>query len=64
MHKAKNEKETKKTKDHYGIPALAATIHPPSRQHLNSRHSKSDASEKGIEHKRLSHPIKDIRFSL
>jgi hypothetical protein len=56
------KKETKK-KTRYGFPALAATIHPPPRQHLNSRLSKSDASKKGTMHKRHRRLIKDLGFS-
>jgi hypothetical protein len=36
-----------KKKSRYGSPALAATVPPPSRQHLNSRLPKSDSSKKG-----------------
>jgi hypothetical protein len=53
-------KKLKKEKTRYGIPALAATIHPPPRQHLNSRLSKSDASKKGTVYKRRRRPIKDL----
>jgi hypothetical protein len=63
MDPAKKEKETKKRKDRYSILALAATIHPPPRQHLNSRLSKSDAFKKGTVQKRHRRPIKDLRFS-
>jgi hypothetical protein len=45
MHTAK-KKELHKKKSRYGISTLATTLHPPPRQHLNSRLSKSDASKK------------------
>jgi hypothetical protein len=57
------KKETKKKKTRYGIPTLAATIHPPPRQHLNSKLSKSDASKKEIVHKCRRRPIKDLGYS-
>jgi hypothetical protein len=64
MHPAKKEKkELRKEKTRYVIPALAATIHPPPKQHLNSRLSKSDASKNGTVHKRHRRPIKDLGFS-
>jgi hypothetical protein len=64
MDPAKKEKETKKRKKkRYSILVLAATIHPPPRQHLNSRLSKSDAFKKETVHKRRRRPIKDLRFS-
>jgi hypothetical protein len=62
MH-TKKKKKLRKEKTRYGIPALAATIHPPPRKHLNSRLSKSDAFKKGTVHKRCRRPIKDLRFS-
>jgi hypothetical protein len=62
MHTASyNKKKKKKTR--YSIPNLAATIHPPPRQHLNSRLSKNDASKKETAHKRCRRPIKDLGFS-
>jgi hypothetical protein len=59
----KRKKKLRKEKTRYGILALAATIHPPPRQHLNSRLSKSDASKKGTVHKRRRRPIKDLGLS-
>jgi hypothetical protein len=64
MHTAKKaKKKLRKQKTRYGIPALAAIIHPPPRQHLNSKLSKSDTSKKGTVHKCRHRPIKDLRFS-
>jgi hypothetical protein len=64
MHPTKKEKKKlRKEKTRYGILALAATIHPPQKQHLSSRLSKSDASKKGTVHKRHRRPIKDLGFS-
>jgi hypothetical protein len=57
-HNQKKEKKTKRRKkSRYGIPTLAATVHPPARQHLNCRLSKSNASKKGTVHKRHRLPI-------
>jgi hypothetical protein len=46
-HNQKRKKKLRKQKTRYDIPSLAAIIHPPPRQHLNSRISKSVASKKG-----------------
>jgi hypothetical protein len=64
MHPAKKrKKKLRKEKTRYGILALAATIHPPPKQHLNSRLSKSDVSKKRTVHKRHRRPIKDLGLS-
>jgi hypothetical protein len=65
MHPAKKGKKKKlrKEKTRYGIPALAAIIHPPPKQHVNSRLFKSDAFKKGTVHKRRRRAIKDPGFS-
>jgi hypothetical protein len=53
MHTTKKEKKkTKKKKSRYGIPLLATTVQPPQRQHLKSRLSTNDISNKGTVHKR------------
>jgi hypothetical protein len=63
MHTAKKaKKKLRKQKTRYGILALAATTHPPPRQHMNSKLLKSDTSKKGTVHKCRHHPIKDLRF--
>jgi hypothetical protein len=64
MHPArKRKKKLRKEKTCYGIPALVATIHPPPRQHLNSRLSRSDASKKRTVHKHRRRLIKDLGLS-
>jgi hypothetical protein len=64
MHTPKKaKKKLRKQKIRYGIPALAATIHPPPRKHLNSKLSKRDTSKKGTVHKCRHRLIKDLRFS-
>jgi hypothetical protein len=62
MHPAK-KRQKKLRKKRRDILALAATIHPPPRQHLNSRLSKSDASKKETVHKSRRRPIKDLGLS-
>jgi hypothetical protein len=59
----KKKKKLRKEKTRHSILVLAATIHPPPRQHLNSRLFKSDAFKKGTVHKRHRRPIKDLGFS-
>jgi hypothetical protein len=63
MHTTKKRKKKLRKKIRYSVLALATTIHPPPRQHLNSRLSKSDTSKKGTVHKHHHHSIKDLRFS-
>jgi hypothetical protein len=60
-HSQKNKNKQKK--NCHGIRALAATIQPPPRQHLNFRLSKSNASKKETVQKHHRRPIKDLRFS-
>jgi hypothetical protein len=59
----KNKTKLRKEKTRYGILALAATIHPPPRQYLNSRLSKSDTSKKKTVHKRHRRLIEDLGLS-
>jgi hypothetical protein len=60
--KKKRKRKLRKEKSRYGIPALAATVHPPPIQHLNSMLFKRDTSKKGTVHKHHRRPIKDFRF--
>jgi hypothetical protein len=57
------KKKINKKKTRHGILALAATIQPPPRQHLNFMLSKSNAFKKETVQKHHRGPIKDLRFS-
>jgi hypothetical protein len=57
-HSQKKKENYIKEKSRYDIPVLATMVQPPTRQHLNSRHSKSDASKKVTVHKHHHHPIR------
>jgi hypothetical protein len=47
-HIQKTKKKIRKQKIRYGISALAVTIHPPPRQHLNSSISKSGVTSQNV----------------
>jgi hypothetical protein len=63
MHTTKKKKNYKKEKSRYSDKFLVAAILAPPRKHQKSNISKRDASKEETVHKRLHHPITDLRFS-